>query len=398
MKKRNIFLHIGIEKTGTTSIQEFLYENRDRLSDKGYHFIQSPGNKNNRALASYTMADHKFDDYFRDLNLITIEKKEEHNKETAQKFQKEISNLSDSINSIIISSEHFHSRIDSKKEITKLKSLLTPFYSNIKIICYLREQSETCTSLFSTSIKSGSPNDFSYLTEQCNINNTYYNYKKMLENWSEVFGKENIIVRVFDKSQLINNDLITDFLYILNINPTSGLTREKSAQNESLNDIGQALGLSINKTINNSIKTEKTKEDKAKLLSTISKNFKGKGITLSKENYKRIYNEFKESNREVNEKYLNNTSCLFKYKEPIQKTSKVDFDSIYEIIHQLYNSNNLPDHYADLFRDTALLYEKNDIKKALLFMELAEGIRPSGGFIKKKIIEYKGINIRNNKK
>ena len=46
----------------------------------------------------------------------------------------------------IITSEHFHSRLKTVEELSKLKYFLDKHFKQIKIICYLREQS----SLFSS--------------------------------------------------------------------------------------------------------------------------------------------------------------------------------------------------------------------------------------------------------
>lgn len=46
-----VILHIGAEKTGTTTIQEFLTLNRERLLAQGVHFPMSVGLKNHTRLA-----------------------------------------------------------------------------------------------------------------------------------------------------------------------------------------------------------------------------------------------------------------------------------------------------------------------------------------------------------
>lgn len=40
------YVHIGTEKTGTTSIQEFLYINKSIIQKQNYFFAQSIGIKN----------------------------------------------------------------------------------------------------------------------------------------------------------------------------------------------------------------------------------------------------------------------------------------------------------------------------------------------------------------
>lgn len=51
----------------------------------------------------------------------------------------------------------------------------------------------------------------------------------------------------------------------------------------------------------------------------------------------------------------------------------------------------LPERYADLFRDSAVKMEKDNLKSAFELMSLAQKIRPSGLVIKQKLKEYKEI-------
>ena len=61
----DLVLHIGTEKTGTTSIQEFLKKNRDKLRKKGVYIPQSPmvGNGNHRWIPSLANNDDFSDDF-----------------------------------------------------------------------------------------------------------------------------------------------------------------------------------------------------------------------------------------------------------------------------------------------------------------------------------------------
>ena len=47
-----LYLHIGTEKTGTTTIQSFLAANRDLLKRNRILYPRAPGEQNHRALAA----------------------------------------------------------------------------------------------------------------------------------------------------------------------------------------------------------------------------------------------------------------------------------------------------------------------------------------------------------
>ncbi|MBE3829324.1 hypothetical protein HJ140_09590 [Vibrio parahaemolyticus] len=54
MKK--LVLHIGTEKTGTTSIQSMLSQNRQRFKAQGFHVLECAGEENHRLLPSIFIA------------------------------------------------------------------------------------------------------------------------------------------------------------------------------------------------------------------------------------------------------------------------------------------------------------------------------------------------------
>lgn len=148
-------VHIGAEKTGSTSIQEYLCQNKRQLNKAGFYYLQSAGAINSRALASYCTNDSKRDDYLNDRGIVSLEEKTEFKRDFLKNFRTEMESIPKYIHTVIISSEHLHSRTSSQEEVNAVYELLSPFFSKIKIVCYLREQLVTCTSLYSTAIKNG---------------------------------------------------------------------------------------------------------------------------------------------------------------------------------------------------------------------------------------------------
>ena len=208
---KRIIVHIGVEKTGTTTLQEFLHANRDRLREKKVAVLKSPGLRNHRSLATYCMSAHRFDQYTKKLRITS----EATHQIWAKKFKRRLERELDSIRedeSIIISSEHFHSRLHTQEEINKLQSLLVEYCSDIRIIVYLRRQDQVAVSLYSTLCRAGGYRN-SVFPMGISENEHYYNYYLLLEKWSEAFGQKNIIPRIFERKHLLNQDLISDFIF-----------------------------------------------------------------------------------------------------------------------------------------------------------------------------------------
>ena len=65
-------VHIGREKTGTSSLQSYLYLNRQQLKNAGFHFIQSAGQLNNWMLPAFCSNDAAFNDLFKENESLAL--------------------------------------------------------------------------------------------------------------------------------------------------------------------------------------------------------------------------------------------------------------------------------------------------------------------------------------
>lgn len=206
---KTLYLHIGTEKTGTTTLQSFLSKNRDALYKQGIIYPKSPGFFNHRDLATCCLDNSHIDDAILNKGLTDPAKKEKWCSELIRKFHDEMIDLPHSHDTVIISSEHFHSRLISPNEIQKLHQILNSFFDKIKIIVYLRRQDELAIGLYSTIIKFGG-NPFKLFPEK-EAASSYYDYQLLLQNWSNVFGKKAIKPIIYKKNRLISGSIIEDF-------------------------------------------------------------------------------------------------------------------------------------------------------------------------------------------
>ncbi|WP_444895064.1 hypothetical protein ACJJI5_19645 [Microbulbifer sp. EKSA008] len=396
-----LYLHIGTEKTGTTTIQEVLFKNQNFLSERGFHFLQCAGVKNNRALPAYCVNDEKSDDFFRARNITTIEEKIIFRKSLKEKLDKELSNLPANVHSVIISSEHFHSRVNTKEEVNRALELMSEYFSDISVICYLREQSAVCESLYSTSIKFGYSQSLDFMLAQCQPSNIYYNYYDMLSNWASAFGLENINPRIFSRDFFVNSDLIDDFFCQLDPKLLKGLSKDVDKENESLTQLGQTLGRAVNRVTPRYLADGTPNSLRAKVFDIIYQEFKGKGERVSQEKYDEIYYSFEESNRQLNKEFFKSEDDIFVYRmrntEKSEPAGKEQVDSFVKIIQSLMigyaglpgRYAGFPDYYADVFRDASIKLETVDLKASLGLMEIAHSIRPEGEVIKSKLEKYR---------
>ena len=299
-----VIVHIGTEKTGTTSIQQFLYQNRRKLRRAGYHFLQSAGKINNRALPAICIGEDRFDDFFRSQGILTTEDRRVYRERLLSEIESEINSLPRGVHTVLISSEHFHSRIRTEEEMDAVHAVLTRFFDGIRVICYLREQVTTCSSYYSTSLKSGGTESFSKFMQRCAPSNYYFNYLTMLANWERCFGFDALDVALFDKSRFLNGDLLDDFSARVDPALVGKLNKKIQIANESLSTAGQALALGVNQAF--PIRTARAElavlRDKSKKL--IYQRLKGKGRRPSLETQREMFQAFGDCNEDLRKKIL----------------------------------------------------------------------------------------------
>ena len=369
-----LIVHIGTEKTGTSSIQNALFENKDLLFKAGFYFSQCGGNRNNIQFPFSCMHyDREDEDHYFTNNGITInQQRAKYYNDLKHKFADEVKALKN-IHTVIISSEHFHSLLVNVQEVETFKALLGNMFSSIKIVCYLREQVTTCISHYSTRIKTGDSDKLSTFIKRCSPQNPYYNYLDLLDRWSAVFGKSNLIVDLFDKKTLKNNDIIDDFFYKIEFDaPQAKIVRSKQT-NQSLNYIGQCLLKAINSdpTIKKPLNPAVSK--------FIHTQYSGKGENVDGPTYQKLFQQFKEINTQVALKYFNKKMPLFLPSPPQENHSNNEeaeqvIKDLLPLIKLLLCSI-IDDSYADTCRDVAIKFENTEIDTAYKLMSLANQVR-----------------------
>ncbi len=213
--ERRAILHIGTEKTGSTSVQNLLYKNTKVLKKAGFLFpSKTCGLISNFRLLIYSRR-------VPDLALMRLDRCHAVSPETVAEWRaqfksrhyKEVETFQGrrSSSTVVYSSEHFHSRLVEIDDIKALLDFLAPLYDTIKVVCYVRRQDEMVRSAHNTAVQGG-------LAKPLNIRsamttNPYYDYLGLLDRWSAVFGRDNVFARVFDRDRMLGGDVACDFAH-----------------------------------------------------------------------------------------------------------------------------------------------------------------------------------------
>lgn len=316
---------IGTEKTGSSSIQFFLMVNREKLIKQGFYFMESTGKLDDRKLSAYCYKDNKFDD-FHNIHLIkTVSQKKTFELELQKNISVELSSIPNNIHTVVFSSEHFHSRVRSSSERNKLKELLSKFFDDIELVCYLRPQFEMAVSQYSTALKNHAVHSVEQHIKNCKPDNYYYNYQKMLSNWAETFSKDKIKVRLFNRAELKSGDVVEDFCDLVGIN--YDVLEPVEFRNESVQPTGQEILKIINNYIPNFIEGIGKNPARVEIVNWISSYYAGQGSFPKTDILKSIQDEFRFINKNVAEDWFPHKDVLFdldfsKYEQTIPVDSQ----------------------------------------------------------------------------
>ena len=100
---------------------------------------------------------------------------------------------------------------------------------------YLCRQPEFLVSYYYTLVSSGNTTEFSdYVDMQ--EERSFLAYRKIVERWSSVFGKNKVKVCLFDKQAFYENDLLADFAHVAGFD----ITGLKKVKNENLSSLDSA--------------------------------------------------------------------------------------------------------------------------------------------------------------
>lgn len=217
-------IHIGMPKSGTSTIQAFLQINRTALSDQGvlydrftpwsgsqYEFpvtaldavgkLVPPAYERNE-LGLHTHADQR----------AYVQRFERHLETTlAQQGGHRV---------FVGSSEHIYPWLKTAEPICALDRFLTARFSDVRYLVYLRSQQELVLSSYSEAIRRGHTHS---LDEHLRKSGTI-NHLKTLNWWVNAVGQDRLDVRILAADHLRDGDLLADFCDLAGIR-LSGLQR-----------------------------------------------------------------------------------------------------------------------------------------------------------------------------
>lgn len=277
----HVLLHIGIDKTGSTSIQRHLTVNRAWFGQHGTYIPRCGLGVSNGHAELFTGMSAK------ELRALVTELSaaRERNFELA-----------------ILSWEGLS--FFGEQEIRQLATALKAF--NVRVLVYLREQAEIIQTGVLQQIKtlqSAPP-----LAElECSDNfhqhlcNGQRNYHRLLLHWQRGFPAADFNVRIFDRAVLTAGDVISDFLQQVGCPENDAFQRVEDLSNKSLY---VESGLLVQRWMAQGLSRDELRNRVDALLEMMECGERGSRYFLNKETVARIRAYYSDSNRALASEFI----------------------------------------------------------------------------------------------
>ncbi len=324
-------------KTGTSSIQDFLYKNQNLLKIQKTLYPNSI--KNSWHLNDHNPFAHAIEYFLEQANFSSLDS-------YLKPLKQEINNSHS--NKVIVSTENIQFLLYNEKYIQELQIILKNLgFTKIYIIIYLRNPSDLFISMCSQALKDGTPKKFLSLPSENNKFKILCHHEQTLKNWGNIFKKENLIVKLFSKNEFYQGDLLKDFINTIGLEWDNNFIIPDK-QNETLD----LLGMEILNHFNNYNIPMLTNRYVDFIVNFFDKHFTSKDPKLKfqppKEIYQSYIDYFEESNEWVRKEFFPHKERLFPkkdmntYKENYElKEMKPEYwDKIAEFIADIIKTNN----------------------------------------------------------
>lgn len=243
---RSVVVHIGTAKTGSTAVQSALFRHRDELLRHGIAYLPGEGHINNRDLAAACVADEGDDDLLDELGLATPSARAAFGERVIDRLRRDVAALPADVHTVVISSEHFHSRLVGPSMVRRLGDALAPWAGPVRIVCYLRRQVDLLVSFYSTYLRNGGCETLDEVGDRVlRTGHPYADYDHLLSMWADVFGDDALEPRCF--GELVGGSVVNDVGAA--VGAPRGLLTEGRPENTSISRFGQALLRAINRAI-----------------------------------------------------------------------------------------------------------------------------------------------------
>jgi hypothetical protein len=214
---RQLFLHIGYPKTGTTSLQRFLAANQAALAAQGVLYPRAG-----------RLGDAHYGVNFA-LDIAAYDRPAELAVSADIGAEIAAEAAAAGADRVVVSSEYFATC--STEDRVKVRRAFGGF--DLRVVCYLRRHDDALESAYAQAVKSVAAPPWrtsaeSYVLHALGLGTVSYDYLGVLRQWAHQLGTPSVIVRPYERAQN-QPDIEADFLRTIGVADGPGFVRQPRA-------------------------------------------------------------------------------------------------------------------------------------------------------------------------
>jgi hypothetical protein len=296
-----LVLHIGLPKTGTTSIQRALAARRKPLAAAGICFPVSAGGGVAQNLHRVGSTEDKAGPRAREAV-----------RQFCDALTAEIRALPEGTQAVVLSAEQCSLLLRDATRIGKLRDFLAPLFASIQVVIYLRRQDLHAASLYAQGLRRGrlAPPDLDAVAREFG---GLYDYQGLIGHWESAFGEGAVLPRIFEPAKLTNADVVADFFRLFGAAAELGDAETRVRANRSMSLDGQRLMLAIGRRIADSGRVEPNWRMWRALSAAVTEACPGRGWQPDRAQAADFLSRYAESNEAVRARWFPEQRTLFDF-------------------------------------------------------------------------------------
>ncbi|MBO0844805.1 MAG: hypothetical protein J2P22_05250 [Nocardioides sp.] len=223
----DLILHIGSGKTGTSSIQQFLKQNRSRLAQVGTLVPRAPGRGRHHKIGLYIKPDEVLATRI-SWQAMGYSSPATFRENFRRRFSAEIRDSG--LSRVLVSDEGLYA--SNEEAIVRLREFVGDIARHVRLVVYLRRQDEHLCSSYQQNVKIG----FVQRLDEWALRDLtgIYDYARRLSLFDRVLAPSELVVRRFERESFVRGSLFQDFLDAAGIDVPAEDLKQVPNRNESL--------------------------------------------------------------------------------------------------------------------------------------------------------------------
>ena len=223
----DLVLHIGTGKTGTSSVQFFLRDNRDRLLELGYLYPKSAGRVRHDKLSLFIKSDEELlssPNWYR--------QKQSDPARFRKAFRRQLFSEIESagVSRVLLSDEVLYGCSDPA--LRRLRGFSDRIAGSLRLVVYLRRQDDQMVSRYQQMVKTGEVRRLDEWAQEDMAR--IYDYFARLRTWQTLLEPTAFVVRRFERGEFVSGSLHQDFLDAVGVETRAAELHQVSNRNVSM--------------------------------------------------------------------------------------------------------------------------------------------------------------------